>query len=146
MSSLIHRLIGVVQVAGGFWGLFELLGRAFAMREPLGFGLMLAGALLFALTLLAGVWLIMGDSRGSAWSQWLQLAQVPILATPVLTYGWHAGAVIALGFARGGHWSFGYHVPDTGWELYAGGNGHWFLGLDFLALIFFLLLRIARRG
>ncbi|WP_297922970.1 hypothetical protein [Metallibacterium sp.] len=146
MSAMIHRLIGVLQIAGGFWGLFELTGRAFAVREPLWFALLLLGALMFLLILIAGVWLISGDARGSAWSQWLQLAQVPILGTPWLSYGWHVGAVAALGFARGGHWSFGCRVPDIGWQLYLGGSAHWFLGLNFLALILFLLLKLTRRA
>ena len=145
MSVLIQRLIGIVQVAGGFWGLFELAGHAFTVREPLWSALWLLGALLFLLILIAGVWLLSGDARGSAWSQWLQLAQVPILGTPWLSYGWHAGAVAALGLGRGGHWSFGYRVPDIGWQLYFGGGMHWFVGIDILALIFFLLLKLSRR-
>ncbi|MCK9366482.1 MAG: hypothetical protein M0P72_04955 [Metallibacterium scheffleri] len=146
MSAMIHRLIGVLQIAGGFWGFFELAGRAFMVREPLWFALLLLGALMFLLVLVAGVWLISGDARGRAWSQWLQLAQVPILGSPWLSYGWHAGAVAALGFARGGHWSFGYRVPDIGWQLYLGGSAHWFVGLNFLGLILFLLLRLTRRA
>ncbi len=145
MSSMIQRLIGIVQVAGGFWGLFELTGRALLVREPLWLALLLLGALLFLLTLLAGVWLIAGDARGRTWSQWLQLAQAPILGTPWLSYGWHAGAVAAFGIARHGHWSFGVRVPDIGWQLYFGAGAHWFFGINFLALVFFLLLKLGRR-
>ncbi len=145
MTQLLQRLIGIVQIAGGFWGVFELSARAFLYRQPLPFALMLLGALLFLLTLLAGVWLIAGDARGRAWSQWLQLAQVPILGTPWLAYGWHAGAVLALGFGQGGAWRFGWRVPDIGWQLRLLEGGHWFAGINFLALVCFLLLKLGRR-
>ncbi len=145
MTTIIRKLIGVVQVAGGFWGLFELLGRAVQVRQPVWLVLLLAGSALFFMTLQAGIWLILGDERGVRWSRWLQLMQIPILGTPWLSYGWHAGAVAAVGFAPDGHWSFGYRVPDTTWQLYVGGPSHWFVGLDILAIVFFLLLQITRR-
>ncbi|MDE1958948.1 MAG: hypothetical protein KGI40_07675 [Xanthomonadaceae bacterium] len=145
MKTLIARLVGMLEIAGGLFGLFIYGARAFQLRAPLPFALMLLGALAFALVLVAGVRLLEGDERGWRWSSWLQLAQIPILATPLVTYGWSVGATAGLVVRLGSGWSFGYRLPSAEWMLRLGEGRGWFLGVNFIAVIAFLLLRLARR-
>lgn len=145
MKTLIARLIGILEIAGGLFGLITYGARAFELRAPLPFALLLFGALAFAFALAAGVQLLEGDERGWRWSSWVQLAQIPILGTPIAGYGWNVGAIAELGARLGGGWRFGYQLPSVGWLLRVGDGHGWFLGINFVAVIAFLLLRLARR-
>ena len=145
MKILIARLIGILEIAGGLFGLFIYGARAFELRTPLPFALLLLGALAFAFALIAGVKLLEGDERGWRWSSWVQLAQIPILATPFVAYGWNVGVTSGLVMRLGGGWSFGYRLPSAEWLLRLGQGHGWFLGINFVAVIAFLLLRLARR-
>ncbi len=145
MKALIARLVGILEIAGGLFGLSIYGARAFELHAPLPFVLTLLGALAFALALIAGVKLLEGDERGWRWSSWLQLAQIPILATPFVTFGWNVGVSAGLVARLGGGWNFGYRLPSAEWMLSLGEGHGWFLGFNFIAVIAFLLLRLARR-
>ena len=145
MKTLIARLVGMLEIAGGLFGLCIYGARAFELHAPLPFVLMLLGALAFALVLTAGVKLLEGDERGWRWSSWAQLAQIPILVTPVAAYGWNVGAIAGLVARLGGGWNFGYRLPSAEWLLRVGAGQGWMFGVNFVAVIAFLLLRLARR-
>jgi len=145
MRNFIHRLVAIVQIAGGFWGIASLGSRVLEMPTPLGLLAMLLGTLAFAVALVAGVMLIAGRARAVPISMWVQLAQIPIVASPVFSYGWHVGAVAAFGLRFGGGWSFGYAVPSIAWQWVLHGPNGVFLGINFIAIVAFFLLFLTRR-
>ncbi len=145
MRHFIHRLVAVLQIAGGFWGMVSLGGRVLEMPTPVGLLAMLLGTMAFAVALVAGVMLIAGQARAVHISMWVQLAQIPIVASPLFSYGWHVGAVAAFGLRLGGGWSFGYAVPSMAWQWALHGPDGVFLGINFIAIVAFLLLFLTRR-
>jgi hypothetical protein len=93
--------------------------------------------------LVAGVLLVEGSERGVTLSRVAQLLQLPLLATPIFSYGLHAGAFLNLyttvHLARPWlDWSFG----TQGFVLALAGPATARFGVNLLALLSWLVLRL----
>ena len=143
MRLMLFRLIGILEVAGGFYGfaakLRELLLSSFAHASLLA-ALALAA---YAFVLVAGVLLLSNAERGVRFSQVAQLLQLPLVATPIFSYAMHCGAyfnvfaVLHLPLRPGLNWHFG----SEGFVLALGGPAASRLGINLLALLSWLALR-----
>ncbi|WP_027484862.1 hypothetical protein [Rhodanobacter sp. OR87] len=143
MRTLLFRLIGVLEIAGGFYGVAAML------RHLLPFGahdslVALLGLALYGFVLAAGIQLVAGSEHGVRLSRWAQLLQLPLIALPVFSYGLHCGAFVNV-FATlqaaprlGLDWYFG----SQGFVLAVAGPSVSRLGINLLALLSWLVLRL----
>jgi len=143
MRTVLFRLIGILEIAGGFYGVAAMLRRLlpFGAHDSLVALLSLA---LYGFVLAAGVQLMAGSEHGVRLSRWAQLLQLPLIATPLFSYGLHCGAFVNV-FATlqaaprlGLDWHFG----TQGFVLAAAGPAVSRLGLNLLALLSWLVLRL----
>lgn len=143
MRNFLFRLIGILEVAGGFFGMVNMLRRLipFGSHDSI---VAVIGLVLYAFVLVAGVLLLEGSERGVSLSGWAQLMQLPLIATPVLSYALHCGAYVNV-FATlqmaprlGLDWHFG----SEGFLLAVAGPGISRLGINLLALLSWLALRL----
>lgn len=143
MRTTLFRLIGVLEIAGGFYGLAAMLHRLlpFGAHDSL---VALIGLALYGFVLAAGVQLVTGSEHGVRMSGWAQLLQLQLIALPVFSYGLHCGAFVNV-FASlqsvprlGIDWHFG----SQGFVLALAGPSVSRLGINLLALLSWLVLRL----
>ena len=143
MRTILSRLIGVLEIAGGFYGVAAMLHRLlpFGAHDSL---LALLGLALYGFVLAAGIQLVAGSEHGVRLSRWAQLLQLPLIATPILSYALHCGAFVNV-FATlqaaprlGLDWHFG----SQGFVLAVAGPSVSRLGINLLALLSWLVLRL----
>lgn len=144
MRNFLFRLIGILEVAGGFYGAALMLRRLLPLGSTHDSILALIGLLLYGFVLVAGVLLLEGSEGGVRLSSWAQLLQLPLIATPVFSYALHCGAFVNV-FATlqatprlGIDWHFG----SQGFVLAMAGPAVSRLGLNLLALLSWLVLRL----
>ncbi len=146
MHRQLLRLIGILEIAGGLFGLVDQVERLFPWGGMLDMIRALVGVVVFALMLVAGVLLLERHAAGTRLSRWMQLAQLPVIGTPFLSYGLFAGAQLAitlvihkplslLADADLGHWH---------WQLAPAGPHDWHLGINLVALAAWFVLRWKR--
>jgi hypothetical protein len=143
MRNIFFRLIGILEIAGGLYGVAAMLRRLL----PLGSHdsiVALLGLALFGFVLVAGVLLLEGNESGVRLSRWAQLLQLPLIATPVFSYALHGGAFVNV-FATlqaaprlGIDWRLG----SQGFVLAVAGPLVSRLGINLLALLSWLLLKL----
>lgn len=143
MRNFLFRLIGILEVAGGLYGVAVMLRRLL----PLGSAnsvVALIGLALFGFTLIAGVLLLEGGENGVRLSRWAQLLQLPLIATPVLSYALHSGAFVNLFVTLQAAPRLGldWHFGSQGFALAATGPSVSKLGVNLLALGSWLALRL----
>lgn len=143
MRTIMFRLIGILEVAGGLYGVAAMLHRLLPLGSTRDSAIALIGLALFGFVLAAGVQLIDGSERGIRMSTWAQLLQLPLIATPVFSYALHSGAFVNV-FAilhttprLGLDWRLG----SQGFVLAMAGPSVSRLGINLLALLSWLLLR-----
>ncbi len=143
MRSVLFRLIGILEVAGGLYGMAVMLRRVLPFGTSHASVVALIGLAVFAFVLVAGVELLDGSERGIRLSRWAQLLQLPLIALPVFSYGLHSGAFVNV-FATlqatprlALDWNFG----SQGFVLAAAGPAVSRLGVNLLALLAWLVLR-----
>lgn len=143
MRQILFRLIGILEVAGGFYGMAKVLPRLleFGPLRTAAFGLIELA--LYVFVLVAGVLLIENSERGVRLSSIAQLLQLPLIATPVFSYALYCGAFINL--------SATLHIPThpelywrfgEGLTLQFAGPGVSHLGVNLLALLSWLILKL----
>ena len=143
MRTTLFRLIGVFEIAGGLYGLAAMLRRLL----PLGAHdsvTALIGLALYGFVLAAGVQLVAGTEHGVRLSRWAQLLQVPLLATPVFSYALHCGAFVNV-FATlqaAPRLGIDWHLGTQGFVLAVAGPAVSRLGINLLALLSWLVLRL----
>lgn len=144
MRNFLFRLIGILEIAGGFVGMVAMLRRLLPLGSTQDSLVALIGVALFGFVLIAGVMLLEGSERGIRFSRWAQLLQLPLIATPVFSYALHSGAFLNV-FATlqapprlGLDWQFGTH----GFVLAVAGPAVSRLGINLLALLSWLALRM----
>lgn len=146
--SLLFRIVAILQIAGGFYGLVTLLLRLLAGGHG-GTGLLMLviGLLMSAFALIAGVLLIEGNALGVTLSRIVQGLQIPVIGTDWLSYAWHTGATAPLTVVIGHRVTtdIDWSIPSQAWRLATGAHGTTVLGINLLALACWLLLRFARR-
>ncbi|WP_199098530.1 hypothetical protein [Dyella sp. ASV21] len=144
MRNFLFRLIGILEVAGGFFGMVAMLRRMLPWGSPHDSIVAVIGLVLYSFVLVAGVLLIEGSEQGVRLSSWAQLMQLPLLATPILSYALHCGAFVNV-FATL-QWpvrlGLDWHVGSEGFLLAVAGPGVARMGVNLLALLSWLALRL----
>lgn len=143
MRNILFRLIGILEVAGGGYGMIQMLYRLLPFRANDGVPALI-GLALYAFVLVAGVLLLENDARGVRWSGWAQLLQLPLIATPVFTYALHCGGYVNV-FATlhlPPHLELASHFASQGFVFRVGGPAAPHLGINLLALLSWLGLKM----
>ena len=143
MRIVLFRLIGVLEIAGGFYGV------AATLQHLLPFGahdslIALLGLALYGFILAAGIQLVAGSEQGVRMSRWAQLLQLPLIALPVFSYALHCGAFVNV-FATlqaSPRLAVDWHVGSQGFVLAMAGPAVSHIGINLLALLSWLLLRL----
>jgi hypothetical protein len=144
MLNILFRLVGILEVAGGLYGMATMLHPLLPFGSAHESLIALLGLVLFGFVLAAGVQLIDGSERGVRMSSWAQLLQLPLIATPIFSYALHCGAFVNVFATLQAaprlliDWRFG----SQGFVLAAAGPGTSRLGINLLALLSWLLLRL----
>ncbi|HEV2622323.1 MAG TPA: hypothetical protein VGU65_09595 [Frateuria sp.] len=143
MRSFLFRLIGILEIAGGLYGAAGALHRLLRMGSTYDTLHAALALVAFGFVLVAGVLLVEGSERGVAFSRVAQLLQLPLIATPVFSYGLHAGAFLnvytTMHLARPWlEWNFG----TQGFALAIAGPSTARLGANLLAVLSWLVLRL----
>jgi hypothetical protein len=142
VRNFLFRLIGILEVAGGFFGMMTMLRRLlpFGSHDSI---VAVIGFAFYAFVLVAGVLLLENSERGVTFSSWAQLLQLPLVATPILSYGFHAGAFVNVYASLHMPVQLGldWHVGSEGFLLAVGGPSVSRLGINLLALLAWLGLR-----
>jgi hypothetical protein len=144
MRITLFRLIGILEIAGGLYGVAAMLRRLLPFGSTHESVIALIGLALFGFVLAAGVQLIDGSERGVWMSSWAQLLQLPLIATPIFSYALHCGAFINV-FATvhlPSQLALEYHFGSQGFVLAMAGPGTSRLGINLLALLSWLALRL----
>jgi len=143
MRTILFRLIGIFEVAGGLYGVAAMLRRLLPLGSTHDSVVALIGLALFGFVLAAGVQLIDGSERGIRMSLWAQLLQIPLLATPVFSYALYSGAFVNV-FATlqsTPHLGVDWRLGSQGFVLALAGPSVSRLGINLLALLSWLVLR-----
>jgi len=144
MRSFLFRLIGILEVAGGFLGVVAMIRRLLPLGSTYETLMAVIGLMLFGFILVAGVLLLEGSERGVTLSRVAQLLQLPLIATPVLSYALHAGGFVnVFAVIHGGvRLGMDYHIGSHGFLLAVAGPGVSRIGLNLLALLSWLVLKL----
>ena len=143
MRTILFRLIGIFEVAGGLYGVAAMLHHLLPLGSTHDGVIALIGLALFGFVLAAGVQLIDGSERGIRMSLWAQLLQVPLIATPVFSYALHSGAFVNVSVILHSTPALDvdWHLGSQGFVLAAAGPAVSRLGINLLALLSWLVLR-----
>jgi hypothetical protein len=144
MRLILFRLIGILQIAGGFYGVVATLRRLLPLGSAHESIIGLIGLALYAFVLVAGVLLLEESERGIALSRWAQVLQLPLLATPVFSYALYSGGFVNV-FATlhlPPHLALDWHFGSQGFMLALAGPAVSRLGINLLALLSWLVLRL----
>jgi hypothetical protein len=144
MRTVLFRLIGILEVAGGLYGFAAALYRLLPLRHAHDALPALLALAAYAFVLVAGVLLLENSERGIRLSRWAQLLQLPLVATPVFSYAMHCGAYLNV-FATlhlPPHLELGWHFGSHGFVLALAGPAVSHIGINLLALLSWLALRL----
>ena len=144
MRNFLFRLIGILEVAGGLYGVAVMLRRLLPLGSTHDSIVALIGLLLFGFVLVAGVLLLEGSESGVRLSRWAQLLQLPLIATPVFSYALYSGAFVNV-FATlqsTPHLGVDWRLGSQGFVLALAGPSVSRLGINLLALLSWLVLRL----
>ncbi|QRP63617.1 hypothetical protein I6J77_16160 [Rhodanobacter sp. FDAARGOS 1247] len=143
MRTVLFRLIGVLEIAGGFYGVAAMLHRLlpFGAHDSL---IALLGLALYGFVLAAGIQLVTGSEQGVRMSRWAQLLQLPLIALPVFSYGLHCGAFVNVFATLQSTPRLGidWHLGSQGFLLAIAGPSVSRIGINLLALLSWLVLRL----
>jgi hypothetical protein len=144
MRLILFRLIGILEVAGGFYGMATILPRLLAIGPLRTAAIGLIAFALYAFVLVAGVLLLENSERGIQLSSIAQLLQLPLIATPIFSYALHCGAFINLYLTLHTpvHPELTWRFASEGFALAFGGSGTSHLGINLLALVSWLVLKL----
>src|SRR5215469_9794238 len=136
MRQILFRLIGILEIAGGFYGMAGVLPRLLEFGPLRTAAIGLIEFALYAFVLIAGVLLLENSERGIRFSSVAQLLQLPLIATPIFSYALHCGAFINLALILHGpiHPVLTWHFGSQGFALAFGGPSASRLGINLLAL------------
>ena len=144
MRSFLFRLIGILEIAGGFLGVVAMVRRLLPLGSTYETLMALIGLALFGFILIAGVLLLEGSERGVTLSRVAQLLQLPLLATPIFSYALHAGGYVnVFAVIHGGiRLGLDYHIGSHGFVLAIAGPAVSRVGINLLALLSWLVLKL----
>jgi len=137
--SLLLRIVAILQIAGGFYGLFQLLPTLLIGRASL---ITVIGIIFSGLALIAGVLLLENRGSGQRLSRIVQFLQIPLLTVSGLNYSWHTGAALPLTATLSPSFAinFDWWLPSQALRLSIGHNSSLVIGVNLLALILWLVL------
>jgi hypothetical protein len=143
MRTILFRLIGILEIAGGLYGVGAMLRHLLPLGSTHESIVALIGLVLFGFVLGAGIALVDGSERGVRMSSWAQLLQLPLLATPIFSYALHCGAYLniysTVHLVRPWlDWNFG----SQGYLLASSGPSVSRFGINLLALLSWLVLKL----
>ncbi|MEO8999362.1 MAG: hypothetical protein ABI227_10080 [Rhodanobacter sp.] len=144
MRHILFRLIGILEIAGGLYGVAAMLHRLLPFGSAHDGVIALIGLALYGFVLAAGVQLLDGSDQGVRMSSWAQLLQLPLIALPVFSYALHCGAFVNV-FATlqaAPRLSIDWHFGSQGFVLAVAGPPVSRLGINLLALLSWLVLRL----
>lgn len=143
MRTILFRLIGILEIAGGLYGVAAMLRRLLPLGSTHDGLIALIGLALFGFVLAAGVQLIDGSERGIRMSLWAQVLQIPLIATPVFSYALHSGAFVNVSAILHStpRLEIDWRLGSQGLVLAAAGPAAARLGINLLALLSWLALR-----
>ena len=143
MRWFLFRLLGVLEISGGLYGLGAMLRQLLPLGSTWGSLYAILGLALFAFVLVAGVHLVAGQESGVRLSRLAQLLQLPLLATPMLSYALHCGAYINIytTFSLARPW-LDWNFATQGLALALDGPASAFIGINLLALCSWLILQL----
>ena len=144
MRSFLFRLIGILEVAGGFYGLVANLHRLLPLGSTHDSIVTVIGLALYGFVLVAGFELLGNTERGVTFSRIAQLLQLPLIATPVLSYALYCGAFVNVSatLQAAPHLGLDWRVGSQGFVLAVAGPSVSHLGINLLALLAWLALRL----
>ena len=144
MRSILFRLIGILEIAGGLYGVGAMLRHLLPLGSTHESIVALLGLALFGFVLTAGVQLIDGNERGIRMSLWAQLLQIPLIATPIFSYALHSGAFVNVfaSLQASPRLYLDWHLGTQGFSLALAGPGVSRLGINLLALLSWLALKL----
>ena len=144
MRNFLFRLIGIFEVAGGLYGVAVMLRRLLPLGSTQDSLVALIGLAVFGFVLFAGVLLLEGSESGVRLSRWAQLLQLPLIATPVFSYALHSDAFINVFATLQATPRLGidWHLGTQGFVLAVAGPSISRLGINLLALLSWLVLRL----
>lgn len=144
MRQILFRLIGILEIAGGFYGLARVLPRLLEIGPLRTAAIGLIELALYVFVLVAGVLLIENSERGVRFSSIAQLLQLPLVATPVFSYALHCGGFVNLYVTLHipTHPDIGWHFGSEGFILQFVGPAVSHLGVNLLALLSWLILKL----
>jgi hypothetical protein len=142
VRNFLFRLIGMLEVAGGFFGMVAMARRLlpFGSHDSI---VAVIGLVFYVFVLVAGVLLLENSERGVTFSQWAQLLQLPLIATPIFSYGFHVGAFVNIyaSLHMPVQLSLDWRLASEGFLLAVGGPSLSHLGINLLALLSWVVLR-----
>jgi hypothetical protein len=142
MRHILFRLIGILEVAGGFYGMASVFPRLLAAGPLHTAAISLIAFVLYVFVLVAGVLLLENSERGIRLSSIAQLLQLPLLATPVFSYALHCGAFINVFTTFHLHPALTWRFASQGFNLAFAGPAVSYLGVNLLALLSWLILKL----
>lgn len=143
MRLVLFRLIGILEIAGGFYGVVAALRRLLPLGSTHESVFALIELALFAFVLVAGVLLLDNSERGITFSRWAQLLQIPLIATSAFSYALSSGAFVNVfsTLHMPPHLALDWRFGTQGFVLALTGPGASRIGIDLLALLSWLALR-----
>lgn len=143
MRLVLFRLIGILEIAGGFYGVVPALRRLLPLGSTHESILAPLDLAVFGFMLVAGVLLLDNSERGITFSRWAQLLQIPLIATSVFSYALSCGAFVNVSSTlhMPPHLSLDWHFATNGFVLAMSGPGTSHIGINLLALLSWLALR-----
>ena len=144
MRNILFRLIGILEIAGGLYGVAAMLHRLLPFGSAHESVIALLGLALYGFVLAAGVQLIDGSERGIRMSNWAQLLQLPLISLPIFSYALHCGAYVNV-FATlqaAPRLAIDWHFGSQGFVLAVAGPAVSRIGINLLALLSWLVLRL----
>jgi hypothetical protein len=144
MRLVLFRLIGILEIAGGFYGLVTALRRLLPLGSTHESLFALIELALFAFVLVAGVLLLDNSERGVTFSRWAQLLQVPLIATRVFSYALSCGGFVDVfsTLHMPPHLTLDWHFATQGVAIALSGPATAHIGINLLALLSWLALRL----
>jgi len=142
MRLVLFRLIGILEIAGGFYGVVAALRRLLPLGSHESIFALIDLAV-FAFVLVAGMLLLDNSERGITFSRWAQLLQIPLIATSVFSYALSCGAFVDVfsTLHMPPHLVLDWRFATQGFVLAMGGPGTPHIGINLLALLSWLALR-----
>jgi hypothetical protein len=143
MNLWLKRVLLLSTLGGGFTGLaftFQLVPQAF--DHPANFVVLAIFVAVFGLGVVAGWMLSENELVGIRPTMWFLALQVPFFSSPLIGFGFIAGAGVRIGIGANGLILSGRFGSDGWFSLLQGAN--WGVAINVLALALFLLCRSAQ--